>query len=280
MNRRQSMDKILAILCRIATWSATLVLLVLLVNLTLQGWDSLSWDFFNNFPSRRPSKAGLKAAIWGTLWIMVLTACIAIPFGVATAICLEEYLPKNRWTRFLQINISNLAGMPSIIYGLLGLAIFVRFLAFDRSLLAGALTLSLLILPVIVIAAQGAIRAVPVSLREAGYALGAYPWQVLFGQVLPAAIPGIMTGVILALSRSIGETAPLIVVGALSYVAFVPESIMDPFTVLPIQIYNWAGRAQEAFHALAAGGILVLLALLLGMNLIAVTIRERFQRYK
>ena len=211
---------------------------------------------------------------------MLLTALFSIPVGVATAICLEEYLPKNKWTYFLQINISNLAGMPSIIYGLLGLAIFVRFFAFDRSILSGSLTLALLILPVIIVASQGAIRAVPMTLREAAYALGVYKWQTLFGQVLPAALPGIMTGVILALSRAIGETAPLIIVGALSYVAFVPESMMDPFTVLPIQIYNWAGRPQEAFHELAAGGIIVLLGLLLSMNTVAVMIRNKFQRYR
>ena len=279
MNRYQK-DKALSISCRLATAVVIVILVILLGNIVLDGWSSLTSDFFSNFPSRRPSRAGIKAAIWGSCWIMFLTALFAIPVGVATAICLEEYLPKNKWTYFLQINISNLAGMPSIIYGLLGLAIFVRFFALGRSLLAGSLTLALLILPIIVVASQGAIKAVPMTLREAAYGLGTYKWQVLFGQVLPAALPGIMTGVILALSRAIGETAPLIVVGALSYVAFVPESMMDSFTVLPIQIYNWAGRPQEAFHTLASGGIIVLLGLLLSMNLVAVTVRNKFQRYK
>lgn len=279
-NQRVFIDKLFSIFCKIATVLAVSILVILLCNLILQGWDALSFDFFTHFPSRRASKAGIKSAMWGSAWIMLLTALISIPFGIATAICLEEYLPKNKWTQFIQINISNLAGMPSIIYGLLGLAIFVRYFAFDRSLISGALTLSLLVLPVIIIASQGAIKAVPTSLREAAFSLGTYRWQVLLGQILPAATPGIMTGIILAISRAIGETAPLIVVGALSYIAFIPESIMDPFTVLPIQIYNWAGRPQEAFHTLAAGGILVLLAILLGMNFIAISIRNKFQRYK
>ena len=279
MNRYQK-DKILSVSCWLATVVVIIVLVILLGSVILDGWDSLTAHFFSNFPSRNPSYAGIKAALWGSCWVMLLTALFSIPVGVATAICLEEYLPKNKWTYFLQINISNLAGMPSIIYGLLGLAIFVRFFAFDRSILSGSLTLALLILPVIIVASQGAIRAVPMTLREAAYALGVYKWQTLFGQVLPAALPGIMTGVILALSRAIGETAPLIIMGALSYVAFVPESMMDPFTVLPIQIYNWAGRPQEAFHELAAGGIIVLLGLLLSMNMVAVMIRNKFQRYR
>lgn len=273
-------ERIFFVSCCLTTVAVVAVLVVLLSHIFREGWSVLSFDFFSNFPSRRPSRAGIKAALWGSLWVMVLTAMISIPVGVATAICLEEYMPKNRWAYFLQVNISNLSGMPSIIYGLLGLAIFVRFLSLERSILSGALTLSLLILPVIVVTAQGAIRAVPMSLREAAYSLGAHRWQVLLFQVLPMALPGIMTGVILALSRAIGETAPLIVVGALSYVAFVPESIRDPFTVLPIQIYNWAERPQEEFHALAAGGIIALLTLLLSMNFLAVLIRNKFQRYR
>ena len=279
MNRYQK-DKILSVSCRSVTVVVIIILFVLLGSIISDGWSSLTSHFFSNFPSRDPSHAGIKAAFWGSCWIMLLTALFSIPTGVATAICLEDYLPKNKWTYFLQINISNLAGMPSIIYGLLGLAIFVRFFALDRSLLSGSLTLALLILPIIIVASQGAIRAVPMTLREAAYALGTYRWQIVLGQVLPAALPGIMTGVILALSRAIGETAPLIVMGALSYVAFVPESVMDSFTVLPIQIYNWAGRPQKEFHDLAAGGIIVLLGLLLSMNLVAVMIRNKFQRYK
>ena len=279
MNRFQR-DKVFSISCGLATLIVILILTILLGSILINGWSALSLDFLSNFPSRKPSQAGILSAFCGSLWVMVLTALFSIPVGVATAICLEEYLPKNKWTYFLQVNISNLAGMPSIIYGLLGLAIFVRFFAFERSVLSGALTLSLLILPVIVVTAQRAIRAVPMSLKEAAYSLGAYKWQVLFFQILPIALPGIMTGVILALSRAIGETAPLIVVGALSYVPFVPQSVWDPFTVLPIQIYNWAERPQEDFHKIAAGGIIVLLGLLLSMNFLAIIVRNKFQRYR
>lgn len=278
--RRERWDKFFSLACRLTTWLSVVILGVLLAHIIQEGMEWLSWDFLQNYPSRRPTRAGVKAAIWGSVWIIAFTALFSIPVGVATALFLEEYLPKNKMSRILQVNITNLAGMPSIIYGLLGLAIFVRFFNFDRSILAGSLTLGLLVLPIIIVASQESIRAVPRSLREAAYALGAMKWQVLFGQVLPAALPGIMTGVILALSRAIGETAPLIIVGALSYVAFIPESAMDPFTVLPIQIYNWAGRPQEAFHGLAAAGIIVLLAVLLSMNMIAVFIRNKFQRYR
>ena len=277
--KRSQKNMILKVSCSLAVCLSIFFLCVILAGIFIDGWSSLSLDFLSNFPSRHPSRAGIKSAIWGSLWVMFWTAFFAIPLGVGTALCLEEYLPKNKWTRLLHINISNLAGMPSIIYGLLGLAIFVRFFAWERSILSGSLTLALLILPIIIVSSQGALQSVPRSLREASYALGAYRWQVLWGQVLPAALPSIITGVILSLSRAIGETAPLIVVGALSYVAFVPESIMDPFTVLPIQIYNWAERPQEEFHKIAAGGILVLLAFLLSLNLIATFIRKKFQKY-
>jgi len=245
--------------------------------------EGLSWlniNFLSNFPSRFPHKAGVKSALFGSLWLISMTTLIAVPLGVATALYLEEYAPKKRFIRWIQINISNLAGMPSIVYGLLGLTIFVRFFDLDRSLWAGALTLSLLVLPVIIISSQEAIRAVPDAIRYAAYALGARPWQVIMGQILPAALPGIMTGFILAISRAIGESAPLIMVGALSYVAFVPESPSDPFTALPIQIFNWAGRPQADFHGLAGAGIIVLLIVLFTLNLSAVLIRQRAQKYK
>ena len=277
--KRSQKNMILKVSCSLAVWLSIFFLCVILVGIFIDGWSSLSLDFLSNFPSRHPSRAGIKSAIWGSIWVMFWTAFFAIPLGVGTALYLEEYLPKNKWTHLLHINISNLAGMPSIIYGLLGLAIFVRFFAWERSILSGSLTLALLILPIIIISSQGALQSVPRSLREASYALGAYRWQVLWGQVLPAALPSIITGVILSLSRAIGETAPLIVVGALSYVAFVPHSIMDPFTVLPIQIYNWAERPQGEFHKIAAGGIIVLLVFLLGLNLIATFIRKKFQKY-
>jgi phosphate transport system permease protein len=202
-----------------------------------------------------------------------LTAAIAIPIGVLAAVYLEEYAKPGRVSTFITINIANLAGVPSIVYGIIGLAIFVRFLGLDRSVLAGAMTMSLLILPVIIIASREAIKAVPSSLRQVAFALGATRWQVTRDHVLPQAMPGILTGVILALSRAIGETAPLIMIGALTYIAFVPEGPMDEFTALPIQIYNWTSRPQEAFHELASAGIIVLLLVLLIMNATAVWIR-------
>ncbi len=266
--------------CLVSTILCLLVLGVLIYHLFMQGKDYFSLDFLNNFPSRRASQAGVKPGLFGTIYMMILTALIAVPLGVSTAIYLEEYAPKNKWVNLIQINISNLAGMPSIIYGLLGLAVFVRFFGFERSILSGALTLSLLILPVIIIASQGAIKSVPQSIRDAGYALGARKFHVVFTQVLPAAVPGIMTGVILSLSRAIGEAAPLIVVGAVGYISYLPHSIMDGFTVLPIQIYNWASRPQEDFQGLASAAILVLLVGLFSLNFLAVYIRERFQRYK
>ena len=277
---RKRKEQIFIWLCRGATWLAVAVLLVLLFHVVREGWDWLDLQFLDNFPSRKPERAGIKSALWGSVWLIGMTALIAIPLGIASAIYLEEYAPKNGWIRILEINLANLAAMPSILYGLLGLAIFVRFFDLDRSLWAGSLTLALLVLPVIVIAAKGAIRSVPQSIREGAYALGARRWQVVFFQVLPCALPGIMTGIILALSRAMGETAPLIMVGALSYIAFLPEGPSDPFTALPVQIFNWAARPQEDFHGLAAAGIIVLLALLLTLNAGAVFIREKLQRYK
>jgi len=266
--------------CRGVTFLAIFILGVLLFHILKEGLAWLNFEFLNRFPSRFPAKAGIKSALFGSLWLISMTAFISVPVGVATAFYLEEYAPRNRLIRFFQINISNLAGMPSIVYGLLGLAIFVRYFNLDRSLWSGSLTLSLLILPVIIIAAQEAIRAVPDSIRLGAFALGARRWQVILGQLLPASLPGIMTGVILALSRAIGESAPLIMVGAFSYIAFVPEGPGDPFTALPIQIFNWAGRPQADFHGIAAAGIIVLLGVLFIMNFGAVMIRQKFQRYK
>lgn len=261
-------------------WLAVVILVILLGSIFHDGWATLRPHFFTNFPSRFPDKAGIYAAVVGSFWVIGLTALISIPIGVSTALYLEEYAPKNRFFDFVQINISTLAGMPSIVYGLLALSVFVRLFGLDRSVLSGSLCMSLLVLPTIIIAAQGAIRAVPQTLRDAAFALGARRYQVVFGQVLQAATPGIMTGIILAISRAMGESAPLILIGALSYVAFVPSGIMDSFTVLPVQIFNWAGRPQEEFHSLAAGAILVLIVFLFALNLGAVIIRNRFQRYK
>ncbi|WP_409301694.1 phosphate ABC transporter permease PstA [Peribacillus sp. SCS-155] len=261
-----------------STLFGLLVLAILLYRIFTQGIGYLDADFFQNFASRRAENAGVKGALIGTMWLMVVVAPVSLLLGVGTAIYLEEYAAKNRFTSFIRVNISNLAGVPSIVFGLLGLTIFVRALALDRSVLAAGLTMSLLVLPVIIVAAQEAIRAVPKELREASYGMGATKWQTILKVVLPAAIPGILTGGILALSRAIGETAPLIVVGIPLFIAFLPRTVFDTLTVLPMQIYNWTSRPQEEFHQVAAAGIIVLLILLIAMNTIAVLIRNKFSK--
>ncbi|MCI0439245.1 MAG: phosphate ABC transporter permease PstA [Chloroflexi bacterium] len=253
-------------------------LIILLAQILIEGLPWLSWGFINNFPSRFPEQAGLKSALMGTVWIMGMTAAFTIPLGVGAAIYLEEYAPDNWFTRLIEVNISNLAGVPSIVYGLLGLAVFVQFLSLGRSVLAGGLTLSLLVLPVVILASREAIRAVPSTYREAAYGLGADKWQVIKGVVLPSAFPGILTGTILALSRAIGEAAPVIAISALVYLTFVPTDPLDRFTVLPIQIFNWISRPQDEFRGLAAAGIIVLLVILLSMNALAIYLRDRFQK--
>lgn len=275
---RRRADRLFRAVCTVMAWTSVAILLVLLVDIVRNGWGWVDPQFLESFSSRFAEKAGIKAALAGSLWLVGLTALISIPLGVAAAVYLEEYSPKNRFTRFVELNIANLAGVPSIVYGMLGLTIFVRWLMLGNSILAGAATLSLLILPVIIISAREAIRAVPQSLRHGAYALGATRWQTVRHHVLPMATPGIVTGVILAMSRAIGETAPLIVVGALTYVAFTPEGPLDDFTALPIQIFNWASRPQKEFHDLAAGGIVVLLLVLFVMNGTATLIRFRNQR--
>lgn len=275
--RRRLLGSAFTVLCGAATLIGVVSLVVLVVDLALDGLPRLSWGFVTSFASRFPERAGVKAALVGSVWLLGLTALIAFPLSVAAAIYLEEYAPKSWVTRLIQLNIANLAGVPSIVYGILGLALFVRALGFERSILSGALTLTLLIMPVIIMASQEAIRAVPSSLREAAYGLGATRWQVVRTQVLPMALPGILTGTILALSRAVGETAPLIMVGAVGFIAFTPKGVFDSFTVLPLQIYNWISRPQEEFHQLAAAGILVLLAVLLTMNAAAILLRNRFQ---
>ena len=265
------------LLCILATGFAIAVLAVLLADVTRSGIGRLGWDFINSFPSCNPDQAGIKAALFGTLWMMGLTAAFAVPVGIGAAIYLEEYASRNWLNRVIQTNIANLAGVPSIVYGILGLAIFVRAMALGRSVLAGSLTMALLVLPIVIIASQEALRAVPGSIREAAYAVGASRWQVVSRQVLPVAMPGVLTGIILALSRAIGEAAPLIMIGALAFVPFVPDSPTDSFTVLPIQIFNWASRPQTAFATNAAAAIIVLLVVLLSMNAVAILLRNRFQ---
>ena len=276
--RRRRAGKVFQLLCVAAITLSILTLVVLLVDIAADGIPWLSWEFLSRYPSRIPSRAGIRSAILGSLWMMALTAGISFPLGVGAAIYLEEYAPGNRLTRLLQTNIANLAGVPSIVYGILGLAIFVRFLGLGRSVLAGAATLALLVLPVVIIASQEAIKAVPNSLREAAYVVGATRWQTIRYHVLPVAMPGVLTGTILALSRAIGETAPLIMIGALTFIAFSPTSPLDPFTVLPIQIFNWAAKPQAEFHDLAAAAILVLLAVLLIMNTAAIILRDRYRK--
>ncbi|MCA0986045.1 phosphate ABC transporter permease PstA [Guptibacillus algicola] len=261
-----------------ATLFALVVLVILLYRIFTQGIGYLDLQFFQNFASRFPEKAGIKAAFFGSLWVMAVIAPVSLIIGVGTAIYLEEYAKKNRFTTFIQLNISNLAGVPSIVFGLLGLTVFVRMLEMGRSVLAGGLTMSLLILPIIVVAAQEAIRSVPKELREASFAMGATKWQTIRRVVLPASIPGILTGGILALSRAIGETAPLLMIGALTFVAYLPENLLSGFTVMPIQIFNWTSRPQTEFHDVAAAGIIVLLVMLLIMNSIAVLIRNKFSK--
>ncbi len=241
------------------------------------GISWLNWQFITDYPSRHPEEAGLLPALMGTVWLMAMTALFTIPVGIGAAIYLEEYAPSNLFTRIIEINVANLAGVPSIVYGLLGLALFVTWFDLGRSILAGAMTLSLLILPIVIIASREAIKAVPNSYRQAAYAMGADQWQVVKGVVLPSAIPGILTGTILAMSRAIGEAAPVIAISALVYLTFIPVHPMERFTVLPIQIYNWVSRPQEEFRGLAAAGIIVLLLILLTMNTIAVLVRNRYQ---
>ncbi len=278
LQKRHRKSRLFRRLCAGITWLSIALLAVLLIRIGMDGIGWLDWQFLNSFPSRFPSRAGIKSALVGTLWMSVLVAVISIPIGVSAALYLEEFAGRGRLARFIELNIANLSGVPSIVYGILGLAIFVRFFMLERSLISGALTMSLLILPTIIIASREAIRTVPQSIRYAALSLGATRWQTTWSHVLPASFPGIMTGVILALSRAIGETAPLIMIGALSFVAFLPQGPMDSFTALPIQIYNWVSRPQPEFHELAAAGIIVLLVVLLLMNAAAIYIRNKTER--
>jgi phosphate transport system permease protein len=257
---------------------ALLSLIALLYDVFRDGAGRLSWQFITSFPSRRASAAGIYPALIGTIYLIGLTAILALPVGIAAAVYLEEYGTSTWIERVIEINIANLAGVPSIIYGLLGLGLFVRALGFGRSVLAGAATLALLVLPIVILSTREALRTVPKSMREGSYALGATKWQTIWHQVLPSAMPGIFTGLILALSRAIGETAPLITIGALTYVPFAPDSIWSPFTAMPIQIFNWLSRPQAAFAENAAAGIIVLLVMLLTINGTAIVLRDRYQR--
>ena len=256
-----------------------LALAVLLFDVFTDGIGMLRLDFLTSYDSRFPDRAGVLASMAGTFWIMLMTAAMTIPIGIATAVHLEEFASDNWLTRLIQLNISNLAGVPSVVYGLLGLAVFVQWLfGGSRNITAGALTLTLLILPIVIIASQEALRAVPSSHRDAAFAIGATRWQVVKMVVLPHAVPGMMSGIILALSRAIGETAPILMVSSLVFITYVPTSPGSKFTVLPLQIVNWVGQPQDAFRAIAAAAIIVLLVMLLSMNAIAIFIRAKYQR--
>ncbi|MFN0152561.1 MAG: phosphate ABC transporter permease PstA [bacterium] len=274
---RQAVSRSFRTLCAVLTWLGVVLLAVLLFHVARAGLGWLDWQFLSSFPSRFAERAGIKSALIGTLWLISLTAMFSIPTGIAAALYLEEYARPSRLNTFIEINIANLAGVPSIVYGMLGLALFVRGFALGRSVLAGSLTMSLLILPTIIIASREAIRAVPQSIRLASFALGATRWETVRHHTLPAALPGVLTGVILALSRAIGETAPLVMIGALAFVAFIPSGPLDGFTALPIQIFNWTSRPQEEFHGIAAAAIIVLLFVLLLMNSVAIYIRNRHE---
>jgi len=267
-----------ALLVSVAVGILTLVWLIL--SILIEGGPRIDGDVIARFPSSNPELAGAQSAIMGTIWVVGLTALITIPVGVGAAVYLEEYADRERWwNRLIELNIQNLAAVPSIVYGILGLAFFVRgFLGLGQTVLAAALTLSLLVLPIVIISSREAIRAVPDSIRHGALALGATQWQTIWRQVLPGAIPGMATGSILALSRAIGEAAPLVLLGGLTFITFNPEALDSAFTVLPIQIFNWISRPQEEFHVLAAAAIVVLLVLLVAMNAVAIFLRNKYQR--
>jgi phosphate transport system permease protein len=276
--RRQALSRASRYVLLLVTVAGIAVLVFLGIDVVRNGWERLSWDFLTSYPSRFPAKAGLRSSILGSAWVMGLTMAMAIPVAIGTAVFLEEFAPRGRLTTLLRLNISNLAGVPSIIYGILGLAVFVRLLGLGPSILAGSLTLALMILPMTIIASIEAIRQVPPSIRDGSLALGATRLQTIWYHTLPNALPGIMTGTILAIARAAGETAALIMIGAFAFIAFDNHSPSDSFTVIPIQVYNWTTDAREAFRTNAAAGIIVLMVAVVGLNLIAVLIRERFRK--
>lgn len=272
-------ERLFIVLCIIGTVFGVLALVTLFYQVFVDGWHRLSWDFLTSMPSRHAERAGVLPALVGTLWLLVLTTLVTVPLGIGSAVYLEEFAPKNRLSKLIQVNIANLAGVPSIVYGLLGLAIFVRTLSLERSLAAAALTMSLLILPMVITASQEAIRAVPNSFREGSLALGATRWETVRNAVLPSAYSGILTGVILGLSRALGEAAPLIAIGAATFVSTVPKSPMEEgFTVLPIQIFNWADRPKREFLENSAAAIIVLMTVILVFNLLAAILRTKARK--
>jgi phosphate transport system permease protein len=275
--RRQAASRLSRYVLLAASLVGVAVLVYLSYETVKEGWARLSWDFLTSYPSRKAEEAGLRSSILGSVWVVGMTGVLALPVAIGTAIWIEEFAPRSRLLTIVTLNLANLAGVPSIIYGILGLAIFVRFLDLGPSILAGALTLSLMILPMTVIASQEAIRQVPRSIRDGALALGATRWQTVWHHVLPGAMPGIMTGTILAISRAAGETAALIMIGAFTFIAFDNTRLSDDFTTVPVQIYNWTIRPQEAFRQNAAAAIIVLMVAIFALNLVAAVIRERFR---
>ena len=278
LKKRQTIAKIFRRVCRSMSYLLVVLVCYLLWEVIYDGWKWLSFDFLTNFSSRFVHKSGLVAALTGSVWLIIITIVISVPVGIASATFLEELMPDNKLKSFISLNIQNLAGVPSIVYGILGLAVFVRTFGFGNSLLSGGLTLAMLVMPIIIIATRESLRSVPKTIRLAALALGATRWQTVRCFVLPSSIGGILTGIILSISRAMGETAPLILVGAVAYIRYTPESIMDSYTALPIQIYNWVGKPKTEFHQLAAAGIIVLLSVMLITNLLAIIIRHRKQR--
>ncbi|MDQ3141374.1 MAG: phosphate ABC transporter permease PstA [Bacteroidota bacterium] len=275
---RKHKDIIFRLLALLFLLAAVAMLFFLLFSVISEGLGRLNWQILTSYSSRKAAEAGILPGIVGSILMVLLTMILALPIGVAAAIYLEEYSTKNRFSRILELNIANLAGVPSIVYGLLGLGLFVRTFELGRSLLAGSLTMSLLVMPMIIIATREAIKMVPYTLREASYAVGATKWETISQQVIPVAFPNILTGVILAVSRAIGETAPLITIGALTYVTFLPDGLLSQFTIMPIQIFNWISRPQEAFHLNAAAGIIILLLITLSLNALAIILRNKYSK--
>src|ERR671914_396976 len=278
---RHAFDRVFAVLVFAATMVGLVVLAILLVDIARDGLPRLSWAFLASFPSVNPANTGIYPALLGSLWLLAITAVVSVPLGIGAAIYLEEYATDTWLTRLVEVNISNLAGVPSIIYGLLGLGIFVNLLGSvtaRETILSGALTLSLLILPVIIIATREALRTIPASVREGGYALGATKWEVIRSHLLPMALPGALTGIILALSRAIGEAAPLLVVGVALYQTYATAGPLDGYMALPTQIYDWISRPQQVFQDSAAAGIVVIMVVLLLANSVAIVLRNRYQQ--
>ncbi|MBM02002.1 MAG: phosphate ABC transporter, permease protein PstA [Chloroflexi bacterium] len=275
---REKVDKIVNLFLGFSILIAFATLLALVFDILNDGWKWFDWQFINSYPSRKPEIAGIKAALFGTMWVMSITALLSIPIGVCTALYLEMFADDTRFNRFIKLNISNLAGVPSIIYGIIGMAVFVEFFQMGRVILAGSLTMTLLILPIIIIASQEAIKQVPSYYLDAALALGSTKWQAVVKVIIPQAIPGIVSGFILAMSRAIGESAPMIAISALVYITFLPEGPLDRFTVMPIQIYNWISQPQDDFRGIAAAGIILLLIMLLSLNSFAIFLRDYFQK--